>query len=220
MQPKPTKSKTPAALTAGVPSANPTKTNERTNKMDSKAQSQNTLPLTVDGVAITQDEDGRYSLNDLQRAAVSAGVTKDIRPSEWLALQQTQELIEVLIVENPTIKPIVKTPGRYGGTFAAWELVYSYGMWVDAQVNLKVIRGFHTAMRTGTYSVNKPVPLDRKIQRIESIAMKIDKVQDPFSRALLVIAADLATAAVGLVMPDTKLLRPIQMPLYTEGGAA
>ncbi|MBK9440740.1 MAG: KilA-N domain-containing protein [Comamonadaceae bacterium] len=220
MPPKPTKGNAPAAVTAEASSANPNKPIERNKQMDSKAQSQNTLPLMVDGVAITQDEEGRYSLNDLQRAAVAAGVTKDIRPSEWLALQQTQELIEVLIVENPTIKPIVKTPGRYGGTFAAWELVYSYGMWVDAQVNLKVIRGFHTAMRTGTYSVNKPVPLDRKIQRIESIARKIDKAQDPFSRALLVIAADLATAAVGLSMPDISLLRPLQMPLDLKGGAA
>lgn len=62
--------------------------------------------LTIANTEIHQDKEGRFSLNDLQKAAISNGITKDIRPNEWLSLQSTKELIEVLITENQGNKPI------------------------------------------------------------------------------------------------------------------
>lgn len=188
--------------------------------MDSIAHPKNTLSLVVDGIAISQDDEGRYSLNDLQRAAVASGVTKDIRPSEWLAIDRTKELIDFLTQEKRGSYPVKATMGRYGGTYVCRELVYDYARWISVAFHVELIRGFDELVHGGRYSPKTPTPLDRKIFRIESIAMKLDKVQDPFSRALLISAADLAMSAVGLAMPDTKLLRPLQMPMNYEGDAA
>ena len=74
--------------------------------------------------------------------------------------------------------------------------------------------------KTGSYSEKKMVPWDRGIGRVESLAMKIERAQDPFVREMLIGAAGLALEAVGLPMPSVKLLRPLQMTLPLEGGAA
>jgi len=104
-------------------------------------------PITVTGSAIRQDSKGRFCLNDLHQAAIAGGVTKDIRPNEWLSLAQTQELIEILIAENPAFNPRSIKAGRYGGTFVCKELVYAYAMWVSPQFHLHVIRTFDQAVR-------------------------------------------------------------------------
>lgn len=98
--------------------------------------------ITINGFTIHQDKQGRYNLNDLHKAAVASGIKKDVRPSEWLSLQSTHELIEILIQENSLIKPVAISPGRYGGTFGLKELVYAYATWVSAAFHLKVIRTF------------------------------------------------------------------------------
>lgn len=93
------------------------------------------------------DDSGRYSLNDLHKAAIAAGVTKDIRPSEWLALSHTQEMVEILIQENPAIKPVESKAGRYGGTFVVRQMVYGYAMWISARFHLQVIAAFDALAR-------------------------------------------------------------------------
>lgn len=47
--------------------------------------------LSVDGIEIRQDAEGRFSLNDLHKAS---GGLKRHSPNYWLENQQTQELIE------------------------------------------------------------------------------------------------------------------------------
>lgn len=108
-------------------------------------QSQNVAlvsAVAICGVKIRQDDEGRYSLNDLEKAAKADGVNKDIRPNEWLSLQATGEIEGFLITENPGFKPIAAKPGRYGGTYVSRELIYSYAMWISPAFHLHVIRTF------------------------------------------------------------------------------
>ncbi|MGN8346336.1 KilA-N domain-containing protein [Pseudomonas sp. SMV71] len=95
-----------------------------------------TMSLSLGGVKIRQDLEGRYCLNDLHRAA---GKEKRHAPSYWLAIQQTGELIAEL---ETTGIPVVTIEGRNGGTFVMKELVYAYAMWVSAKFHLQVIRTF------------------------------------------------------------------------------
>lgn len=97
---------------------------------------------------IHHDEDGRFSINDLHRAALAQGIAKDIRPNEWLSLDRTKELAEILITENQGNCPISSKAGRYGGTYVAKELVYEYAMWVSPKFHLQVIRAYD-ALVTG-----------------------------------------------------------------------
>jgi hypothetical protein len=117
--------------------------------------------LIISDLTIRQDAEGRYSLNDLHKAAVATGITKDIRPNEWMALDQTRNLVEILITENPGNKPIDSKAGRYGGTYVVKELVYAYGMWISPAFHLKVIRAYD-ALVTQSSPTQSQYPKSRK----------------------------------------------------------
>lgn len=141
--------------------------------------------LTIASINIRQDASGRYSLNDLHRAA---GGEKRHQPANWLRAEQTQGLIEelrkYLNLSVPhargtdtinDLEPVVTTQG-FGeqGTYAVKELVYAYAMWISPAFNLKVIRAYD-AMATGVqvYQPLNPANLSR-LQLIE-IAMQAEQ---------------------------------------------
>lgn len=93
--------------------------------------------LLIADTAVQQDADGRFSLNDLHRAA---GAEERHQPSKWLRSQQAQDLIGEL--STGQIRPVESTQGNGGGTFVARELVYAYAMWISARFHLQVIRAY------------------------------------------------------------------------------
>lgn len=101
------------------------------------------ITLFVLNTPIRTDAEGRYSLNDLHRAA--GGESKH-RPGEWLRNAQTAELIAE--IETAGISAVKSQEGRGGGTYVVKELVYSYAMWISPAFNLKVIRAYDS-MATG-----------------------------------------------------------------------
>jgi len=124
--------------------------------MKSTTNAVSTTVLCIADVVIRQDEEGRYCLNDLHKAA---GSELRHRPVEFLRSKQAKELIELLESEGdetvgnddltvgiPTVKsviPTVKTvDGRSGGTYAVLEVVVAYANWISAAFHLKVIRTF------------------------------------------------------------------------------
>lgn len=94
--------------------------------------------LTVCGVDIKQDAEGRYCLNDLHKAA---GGEERHAPAQWMRHDPYKEL-EAVIVRKSTVSPKVSKTGRNGGTFVVKELVYAYAMWVSPEFQLEVIRSY------------------------------------------------------------------------------
>lgn len=101
--------------------------------------------LTIAGTDIHQDDDGRYCLNDLHKAA---GGENKHRPKYWLENQQTQELVCEL--EKGGFPPIQSKQGV--GTYVCKELVYAYAMWISPRFHLAVIRAFD-ALVTGKQQI-------------------------------------------------------------------
>ncbi|WP_181147084.1 phage antirepressor KilAC domain-containing protein [Burkholderia multivorans] len=93
--------------------------------------------LTITGVAIRTDAEGRYCLNDLHRA--SGGEAKH-QPANWLRMQQTTDLAAEMEKEIPHFRGIQSKQGL--GTFVVKELVYAYAMWISPAFHLKVIRAY------------------------------------------------------------------------------
>lgn len=124
--------------------------------------------LTIADTAVRQDAEGRFSLNDLHRAA---GGEKRHQPSDWLRLQQTQELVAELAAQAiPGIPGIESKQGL--GTFAAKELVYAYAMWISAAFHLKVIRAYDAM-------VSKPAGLNAaNLTRIELLQLAMQAEQE------------------------------------------
>lgn len=88
---------------------------------------------------IRRDEEGRYCLNDLHRAA---GGEERHKPRFWLANAGTNELIAELKGGNPPFEPVALSKGRYGGTYAIDDLALTYAMWVSPKLYLTVVRAF------------------------------------------------------------------------------
>ena len=90
---------------------------------------------------------GLYSLNDLHKA--SGGAAKH-QPSNWLRNQQTIDLIDAIDRSSNLMNPIETIRGGLNqGTFVSEELVISYGMWINAEFALAVIRCFLDSKKQG-----------------------------------------------------------------------
>lgn len=103
--------------------------------------------IVIDGVSVRRNQSGRYCLNDLHRAA---GGAKRHQPSDWLSVNQPQELVQLLNSGNPRSLSLETIQGGKGGTYVCKELVYSYAMWISAEFNLKVIRTFNALSASKT----------------------------------------------------------------------
>ncbi|UOO89187.1 KilA-N domain-containing protein [Vitreoscilla massiliensis] len=90
--------------------------------------------ITISQVTI-RSINGLYSLNDLHKAS---GSLDKHSPRRWLQNKQTTELISKIEIDG--IPSIVKKQGL--GTFVCKELVIHYGMWINPEFSLRVIRSF------------------------------------------------------------------------------
>lgn len=153
------------------------------------------MMMQIANIGIKQDEQGRYCLNDLHRAA---GGEKRHAPNEWIRLQQTQELIrEMWSPEKPEISGIQSKQGL--GTFVAKQLVYAYAMWISPAFHLKVINTFDAV---ATNQLTNPAQMSR--MQLLQLAMQAEqerlqleyKVDELTPRAAV---ADRLTGADGLL---------------------
>lgn len=110
------------------------------------------MKLTIANTGIHQDDEGRFSLNDLHKAA--GGIAAQ-QPSNFLRNDQAQALI-VEINQSSDLRSdkagipalVSRHGGRSPGTFACKELVYAYAMWISPSFHLQVIRAYD-ALATG-----------------------------------------------------------------------
>ena len=103
----------------------------------------------MDTIVIRKDNEGRYCLNDLHKAA--GGLEKH-KPVQFFRQQQAADLITEIKVGNPTISPVVTKLGCTGGTFVCKELV------TEPQKDTKSYILVKTRGRTGgTYVCKKLV---------------------------------------------------------------
>ena len=98
-----------------------------------------------------------FSLNDLHKA--SGGAEKH-RPSLFIRLDATQDLISEIQKEVKSTDLIFKTTGGRGlrGTYACEELVLSYAMWISPKFHLVVLRAFLAMHRNQPQQLALPEP--------------------------------------------------------------
>lgn len=124
--------------------------------------------LVINQTEITQDSNGRFSLNDLHKAA---GGLKKHEPYKFYRSSGFDDVVKVLKHQNRGFEPIEKIRGRYnGGTWVCKELVYKYAMWVNAEFEVKVIQTFDKLSK----GINPP----SSVEALNKLTAKIESDKD------------------------------------------
>lgn len=98
--------------------------------------------IDVGGVLIAQDKDGRYSLNDLHRAAVAAGKATDShRPANFMRGAGVEAFAQVLS-EAQKRASVVTIKGNKSGTYGVELIVMRYAAWIDPVFEVRVYQTF------------------------------------------------------------------------------
>lgn len=129
--------------------------------------------ITISAVSIRQDNQSRFSLNDLHKASIVDGQNARTKePGKFLASPQTIELVAEYETQNLGIKAIEKIIGRgkAQGTYAVKELVYAYAMWISPKFALQVIRAYD-AMQTN--NTNPSQQLEHEVDFLQREHMRL-----------------------------------------------
>lgn len=125
----------------------------------------------IESISIRRDHQGRYSLNDLHRAAMMAGkATESQRPGNFLKADTVQAFIDAYDAEESDATKIASVHsvkgGKNQGTYAVELIAIRYAAWIDPSFEVKVYRTFQRAaqksddwrtLRHASASTNKVV---------------------------------------------------------------
>lgn len=108
--------------------------------------------LVIESVQIRQDAHGRYSLNDLHKAAMANGKATDSHaPAQFLRNDGVQAFVSALDAENLgdvhfcTSVHSVKG-GKTQGTWAAELVAIRYAAWIEPSFEVRVYRAFRASV--------------------------------------------------------------------------
>lgn len=160
--------------------------------------------IQIADVAIRQVSNDLFNLNDLHKAA--GGESKH-EPYRFLRNAQTQAMIEA-ILENGGEPVQTVNGGSKRGTYVCKELVIAYGMWIDAQFALKVIRTFDAARTQGAGGMEK-----RFVVHKEEVLPKVAQAKALSDEEVLALAQlyDCVRDAAGLLTDLSYKLKMMNM---------
>lgn len=115
--------------------------------MTDKTQPTSRAEITVFGTNIRKDAEGRFSLNDLHKAAMAKGhATESQRPGSFLKADGIKEFVDTLDGKNSDALFVasVKTVkgGKNQGTFACELVALRYAGWISSSVEVEVYQTF------------------------------------------------------------------------------
>ncbi len=123
--------------------------------------------VSVNGVSVRIDEEGRYNLNDLHAAAVANGeATESQRPSVFLRSAQIKRFVKALEVKAQksaleTNQPLrVIKGGDEPGVWGVELLAIRYAAWIKPEFEIEVYDVFRTVVRLGVSAMSHLNKLD------------------------------------------------------------
>lgn len=126
--------------------------------------------VSVNGVSVRVDDEGRYNLNDLHAAAVANGeATEQQRPSQFLRSAQIKRFIKALKakVQKSTLEHIqplkVVKGGDEPGVWGVELLAIRYAAWIKPEFEIEVYDVFRTVVRLGIGALARLNKIDHVI---------------------------------------------------------
>ncbi|MBJ8865322.1 KilA-N domain-containing protein [Citrobacter koseri] len=126
--------------------------------------------VSVNGVSVRVDNEGRYSLNDLHAAAVANGeATESQRPSVFLRSAQIKRFVKALkskalksaSEQNQPLRVI--KGGDQSGAWGVELLAIRYAAWIKPEFEIEVYEVFRTVVRLGISAMSRLNKIDHVI---------------------------------------------------------
>lgn len=126
--------------------------------------------VSVNGVSVRVDDEGRYSLNDLHSAAVANGeATESQRPSVFLRSAHIKRFVKALkskalksaSEQNQPLRVI--KGGDQSGAWGVELLAIRYAAWIKPEFEIEVYEVFRTVVRLGISAMSRLNKIDHVI---------------------------------------------------------
>ncbi|MBH3004143.1 KilA-N domain-containing protein [Serratia nevei] len=120
--------------------------------------------VSVNGVSVRVDEEGRYSLNDLHAAAVAEGkATESQRPGEFLKTKQVQRFVQALSDAKKIASVLTIKGGSQQGSWGLELIAIRYAAWLNPLFEIKVYETFQMLVRRGFDAMSRLNKIDHII---------------------------------------------------------
>ncbi|MGP3038395.1 KilA-N domain-containing protein [Serratia nevei] len=120
--------------------------------------------VSVNGVSVRVDEEGRYSLNDLHAAAVAEGkATESQRPGEFLKTKQVQRFVQALSDAKKIASVLTIKGGSQQGSWGLELIAIRYAAWLNPLFEIKVYETFQMLVRHGFDAMSRLNKIDHII---------------------------------------------------------
>ncbi|WP_447875888.1 KilA-N domain-containing protein [Serratia fonticola] len=162
--------------------------------------------VSVNGVSVRVDEDGRYNLNDLHAAAVAEGnATESQRPSNFTKSKTIKEFVKELTAATKVAALKSVNGGPNHGVWGLELLAIRYAAWLSAKFEIKVYQTFQMVMRNGIGAMARLNKIDHIInaetKAISQCASKMAKWGVGGRKKLLHTAREMAADEVQMYLP-------------------
>lgn len=125
--------------------------------------------VSVNGVSVRVDGEGRYNLNDLHAAAVAEGkATESQRPGEFLKTKQVRRFVQALSDAKKIASVLTIKGGPLQGSWGLELIAIRYAAWLNPLFEIKVYETFQMLIRNGFDAMARLNKIDHVINTDET----------------------------------------------------
>ncbi|MCU6407455.1 KilA-N domain-containing protein [Enterobacter quasiroggenkampii] len=162
--------------------------------------------VSVNGVSVRVDNDGRYNLNDLHAAAVANGqASESQRPGAFMQSNQVKRFVRTLSDAMKVASVKVVKGGTEQGTWGLELVAIRYAAWLSPLFEIKVYETFQMVIRKGIDAMSRLNRIDHVInsetKTISQCASQMAKWGVGGRKQLLHTYRDRAADEVQLYLP-------------------
>ncbi|EGQ5283208.1 KilA-N domain-containing protein [Enterobacter cloacae complex sp. XAL001] len=120
--------------------------------------------VSVNGVSVRVDNEGRYNLNDLHAAAVAEGkATESQRPSNFIKSGQIKKFAQELTKATKIASVKIIKGGAQPGIWGLELVAIRYAAWLSVEFEIKVYQTFQMVIRNGISAMSRLNKIDHII---------------------------------------------------------
>ncbi|EBL3323379.1 KilA-N domain-containing protein [Salmonella enterica subsp. enterica] len=162
--------------------------------------------VSVNGVSVRVDDEGRYNLNDLHAAAVAEGkATESQRPSNFIKSGQIKRFAQELTKATKIASVKIIKGGAQPGIWGLELVAIRYAAWLSVEFEVKVYQTFQMVIRTGISAMFRLNKIDHIIntetKAISQCASQMARWGIGGRKRLLLAARERAADEVQIYLP-------------------